>query len=162
MSQNFVVSKKSIETVYVLEMLLSSAPTLHKVLEISSEDLQKYERAACRLLEKKEYDCAADAFFFLTTLDPCCDRYWLNFGLAEQKRKNYDEALKGFGVCAFLNMSDPSPHVYAAECYVARNKLNLAIDSLRLATECKVSENPELKKRIFHLTNIIKKERVKK
>jgi len=147
--------------IHSLGIHVDTTPTLQEVLGVASHDAQRYYEAACRLLQKKRYSEAADAFFFLTMLDPTSFCYWLNLGLAEQMQERYVEALDSLGMATLLNMDDPTPHVYAAECYIASNKLSQAIDSLRLAMECPTEgdEFASVKCQMIDLTKLIKKAR---
>lgn len=141
-----------------------SIPTLQERLEISTADIEKYYQAACRLLQKKEFNRAADAFFLLATLNPNHFHYWLNLGLAEQMRQNYSEALDAFGFAVLANTDDPRPHVYAAECYLALDKTAKSIDSLRIAMECSQDgkECVGVRNQIITLTKTIQKGKKKR
>lgn len=119
-----------------LDTYFSNRPTFRQVLEITQEQMQQLGGAANALLQKKEYQKAADAFLFLTVLDPTQHSYWLNLGLAEELSGNYDNALHAFGMATLTDLSDPAGHIYAAECYTALDKFRSALDALQLAVGC--------------------------
>lgn len=142
---------------YAVEAVFGGAKTLQQGLGISDHELERYYRAACRLLQKKQYDQASDAFFYLTMMDPHAHSYWLNLGLAEQLRGHYQDAVAAYGMAAISNSSDPIPHVYAAECYLEMDRLDSAVDSLQLAVTLGANESSlgSVKAQLVELTRTV-------
>jgi len=155
-------TSESFEEVLRLNNLISArfAPdnNLQKTLGVSDKVMEGYYASAAQLLEQQRYDAASDAFLFLATLDPFNVEYWLNMGLAEHRRGNEREALKALGMACIVDPESPTPHVYAAECYMKEEDLVHAVDSLRLALEAGLDkeEYAEMKSRVFNLTRIVK------
>ena len=155
------VEEGSLKIVRAVGVLDDHYASLREMIGIPPEDFDQYYQAACRLLQKKRYEDAADAFFLLTTLEASSFDCWLQLGLAQQKQKHYDEALKSYGIAAIIDVDHPSPHVYAAESYLALDKLNYAVESLRLAKQClkEGEEHLTIKHQIVQIANLIKKMR---
>ena len=156
-------SDQSFDEVMRLNNLINArfAPdnNLQKALGVSNKVMEEYYANACHLLDEQSFDASADAFLFLATLDPFNVQYWLNMGLSEHRRGNEREALKALGMACLVDPESPTPHVYAAECYMKEEDLVHAVDSLRLALEAGLDkeEYTEMKNRVFNLTRIVKR-----
>lgn len=107
--------------------------TFQEILGYSSETMDKFYDAAHHLFQKQQYEEAADAFVFLTTLNPKVHSYWLGLGMSEQLIEEHDSALLAYGMAILTNMENPLPHYHSASCYHALQDRNSAIISLELA-----------------------------
>lgn len=106
------------------------------VCGFSPERMRQFYTCASRFIRDRHYQAAADAFLFLTTVDPGQFDYWVGLGLAEQHLQHYELALSAYCTAAVLDLDDPTPHLQAAECYLARRKLHKANVCLDLAIAC--------------------------
>ena len=116
-----------------IKKLVDEGKTLQEILGYSIETMDKFYEAAHSLFQKQQYEEAADAFVFLTTLNPKVHNYWLGLGMSEQLIEEYDAALMAYGMAILTNMENPLPHYHSASCYQALHDKNSAIISLELA-----------------------------
>lgn len=107
--------------------------TFQEILGYTSDAMDKFYEAAHQLFQKQQYEEAADAFVFLTTLNPKVHSYWLGLGMSEQLIGEHDAALMAYGMAILTNMENPLPHYHSASCYQALLDKNSAIISLELA-----------------------------
>ncbi|MBB65301.1 MAG: hypothetical protein CMO81_09580 [Waddliaceae bacterium] len=82
----------------------------------SDETMMKFYTKAKGLFDSGEYKKAADAFFFLGSLNPTMAGYWFGQGLAEQRCERYQKALLAYGSCVAANPVDPRAYLYLGEC----------------------------------------------
>lgn len=120
----------------VLREHLEKGDTFQEIIGYSSEKMEDFYRIAYNLFQKQEYAKAADAFIFLTTLNPNVHNYWLGLGMSEQLLGNYQSALMSYAMGILTNIHHPLPHYHSATCYRAMRDKNSAIQSLKMAIEC--------------------------
>jgi len=147
-----------IELTSAIGARFSPRNNLQSELGLSSREMAKFWEVSCKFLKQKRFSEAADAFLFLATIDPQNVGYWLNLGMAEYGCNRPSLALKAFGMACIVDPDNPAPHVYAAECYMAKEDLNKAVDSLKLALVDDIDrqELTVIKKRAMDLTKVIK------
>ena len=109
-----------------LESFLSKPNGLQELFGLSDEVLNVYYNAALQMLEEKRWNDAADAFLFLSTLNPGVQSYWIGAGIAEQSQNNFGDALQYYVVAESIDPHDPVLHANAFQC-------NLALDDMETA-----------------------------
>ena len=78
-------------------------------------------------------DAYADAekiFRFLTVFEHTSSKYWTAMGSVQQVQGRYDEAIKAYQMASFLDLHNPKPMYYAAECFVKTGDLDNARKAL--------------------------------
>ena len=80
------------------------------------------------------YENAEKVFQALTMMSHAEQKYWIALGAARQQQKKYTEALGAYKVAAFLDLDNPKPHQYAAECYKA-------LGNAEMEAQCRVAAN---------------------
>ena len=100
------------------------------------DTMEKFYQGAYNLFHQQEYRKAADAFVFLTTLNPYVHNYWLGLGMAEQLEGGYQEALLAYAMAILSDGSNPVTHYHSATCYRALNDKQSALQSLEMAIRC--------------------------
>lgn len=90
--------------------------TLQDIIGYSHETMEKFYRAARGLFEQKRFREAADAFVFLTTVNPCVHNYWVALGMSEQSTEEYEAALLAYSMAMVTDPADPLPYYHAALC----------------------------------------------
>ncbi len=103
------------------------------VLEISDRSVTKLYLLGLAILEREEYDAAADAFYYLSIISPFISSHWLRLGNAEQGRGNITSALHSYSVAMDLDIDDPFPFIYAAQCHRDLKNIKMAKKCLKMA-----------------------------
>jgi tetratricopeptide (TPR) repeat protein len=100
--------------------------SLQEILGISDQFLEKGKAIADNALEEKDYDNAADAFYFLASIKGEDGDLWLGLGLAEQERENYPDAVEAFQL-AYLcsDQETPFPLMFIAQCYYSIGEIEI-------------------------------------
>jgi tetratricopeptide (TPR) repeat protein len=74
-----------------------------ELLNVNEETLTLYYQAAAQLLEEEKWDEAAEAFVFLTFLNPTYQNFWLGLGIAQQGQSKFQEAIESYLVAYALS-----------------------------------------------------------
>ncbi|MFT4554414.1 MAG: tetratricopeptide (TPR) repeat protein [Chlamydiales bacterium] len=109
-------------------------PLMH-TLGITSARLEHLYELSLGLLEKRDYDRAADAFFFLVTLNTDMSELWLRLGNAEQGRREYEQAIEAYYFAYLNDADDPYPMLYSAQCYESLEEYETGMKCLVTARE---------------------------
>ena len=87
-----------------------------ELIQMSDTTLEALYQAAKHLYEEKKYQEAADAFTFLTFLNPYQYVFWLGLGNAEMWLNNHQAACLAFEYCIETDHTQPFPYYNLAEC----------------------------------------------
>lgn len=107
--------------------------TLQQIAHVSDETLEKMYQAAKWIYNDKQFKQAAEAFGFLTILNPTRYAFWLGLGNAEFFNKQYEAALLAYAFCCEVNPEDPTCHLFSCRCYEQINEMDNAVNALDLA-----------------------------
>lgn len=121
---------------------LSGNVSLKQLWSVPEDLIDEYYTIASNFFKKKHYHDAADAFLFLTVLDPYNSFYWIGLGMAEHRCGNHDMSLRAFSTAVLMDIDNPTPHLYAAEVYCAMHDYTNAVKSLDLVVAC-VGDNSD-------------------
>lgn len=139
------VSKEVIDKIKnrnLLQKEIAEGASLQEIFNFSDEAMDSFYKAARHLFEKQNYKEAADAFFFLTHLNPYVSTYWLGLGMSEHLGEDYHAALMAYSMTALLDTEDPLPHYHLGNCYKSIGDLeNAAISYSRVLHLC--SDSPQ-------------------
>lgn len=102
-----------------LEKQLKEGKSLQEIVEFSDGTMQKFYEVAYHLFQAGKDQDAADAFLFLSTLNPAVHIFWVGLGMAEQCLQHYEEALSAYAMASLTEMEDPLPYYHSAACYHA-------------------------------------------
>jgi len=119
----------------ILRRYIDEGKSFQDILGYSNETMEKFYGAAHRLFTKEQYQEAADAFVFLTTLNPYVHNYWLGLGMCEQLNTDHEAALVAYGMAVITDDDNPLPHYHSACCLEAVGDLPNAIASLDLTID---------------------------
>ncbi len=114
---------------------LSEGKTAQEILGFSNETMARFYRAAYHLFEDKRFADAANAFLFLTTLNPFNHDFWLGLGMATQLCKNFEIAIDAYEMAAICELDNPVSYFYLAKCLYAIHERENALHALDLALE---------------------------
>ncbi len=117
----------------LLRKKISEGKVLQEIIGYSPATMEKFYYVAYKLFQHQQYQEAADAFIFLTTLNPYVFNYWLGLGMCEQLLKREEAALIAYATATLINVEHPVPHYHSASCYHALNDIGNALASLELA-----------------------------
>lgn len=119
----------------VLRRYVEEGKTFQEILEFDDDAMHRFYRIARGLLESHRNQDAADAFLFLTTLNPFVASYWIGLGMCEQLQEEYKRALVAYAMATVSDRSNPTPLYYAAACHHALDDLDRALVSLDQAIQ---------------------------
>ena len=86
---------------------------------ISKDELETIYAIGLNNYKAGAYAEAEKVFTALTMMSQANQKYWIALGGARQQQKKYNEAIGAYKVAAFLDLENPTPHQYAADCYKA-------------------------------------------
>lgn len=101
----------------VLKQYVAQGKTFQEIIGYNSETMERFYQGAFKLFQKQAYAEAADAFIFLTTLNPYVHNYWLGLGLAEIKNEEFESALVALGMAGMAEPDNPVSNFHSAHCY---------------------------------------------
>jgi len=114
---------------------LQSGKTGQEVLEVSNKTMKTVNTAAKRLFDHGRYFDAANAFFFLVTLNPHQVDHWIGLGSSLQMCQDYESAIDAYELAAMCDFENPLPYFYLAKCLFAIHDREGALMALDLALE---------------------------
>lgn len=135
--------------------------TLQEFAGLSDLVMNVMYKAAKRLYEQKLFDDAADAFLFLTGLNPRVFAFWLGLGNAEYYSKQLEGALIAYKRLVEIDPLTPSNYLTVSRCYEEIGDPNSAINILDQAlstleqTEAFTSYKPSLEQEKQRLKQLL-------
>lgn len=120
----------------IIRRQMKEGKTFQEILGYTPAMMEKFYQGAYNLFQMQEYQKAADAFVFLTTLNPYVHNYWLGLGMAEQLNGGYQGALLAYAMAILNDIGNPLPHYHSASCYRALQDNKSALQSLDMAIRC--------------------------
>jgi tetratricopeptide (TPR) repeat protein len=98
-------------------------------------DIQAYEGLARLYLQEKNYNEAAEAFEYLTKLEPNRDVYWSNLGLSLFSIKKFKEATNAYQKALDLNSKIPVRWINLALCLDNQDETVKAVKAITQALQ---------------------------
>ncbi len=130
---------------------IAKAETLQELAEIDDAAINVLYLAAKRLYDEKAYDDAADAFFFLTVLNPLHVVFWLGFANSEFYLQNYNEALAAYKNVQEALPEDLTLRLALCHCYEALGDKENALKMIDLALAVSGDDSFELEQEKIRL-----------
>ncbi|MFT4552508.1 MAG: type III secretion system low calcium response chaperone LcrH/SycD [Chlamydiales bacterium] len=90
---------------------------------------------AYQFYQNAHYEDAICTFSMLASIAPFDKKHWIGLGAARQVHKDFDGALKAYAAAAIIDIDDPTPHLHAAESYLALRKPEEALKAIEMAEE---------------------------
>lgn len=118
-----------------LKAQFNEGKTIQNILGFDETTMDKFYTSACKIYENKKYTEAADAFFFLVTLNPYHYDYWIGLGAATQWCEDYESAVDAYEMAAICHLDNPIPYFHLAKCLFAMHDRESAIQAIDLALE---------------------------
>lgn len=126
---------KKLQDPMLLRQHIQEGKSFQELLGYSDETMEKFYQAAYNLFQKQKYKEAAEAFTFLTTLNPERHNYWLGLGMSEQILEEFHGALLAYAMAMMSDVTNPVPHYHSANCYRALLDDSNALISLEQAIQ---------------------------
>lgn len=136
--------REKLKSKQLLKEELALGKTAQQILEISDANMQAFYEAAYRLFEHDRVEEAANAFFFLATLNPFHHSYWLGVGMCAQLVGDLEAAVDAYELAALSEVESPVPYFYLAKCLFALNERETSIEALDIALEY-AGDKPEFR-----------------
>jgi type III secretion system low calcium response chaperone LcrH/SycD len=124
----------------ILRKQVEEGKTLQEIFSFDDKTMLKFYLAAKSLFDRQEWKKAADAFMFLTSLNPYVSTYWLGLGMSEQLREEFHASLLAYAMAILTDIENPLPHYHSAKCYLALGEKHNAIQSFEMAIQCSKSK----------------------
>lgn len=138
--ENYRISPRNLKNLFDLETAKKANNEgkgyFQAILGVSDKLIEHYYRAAVHLLEKKEYTKAADAFFFLSFLNPFVHNFWIGLGVAHQSMAQFDKALAAYMMGELTDPDNPVTYSNAFQCHQALGHKEDAEHCFQKAMKC--------------------------
>lgn len=108
---------------------------VHQILGFSDAVMDIFYDKACGLYKNSLFSDSADAFFFLVTLNPYNQDYWLGYGSSTQRCEDYDRAIGAYEMAAICQLENPIPYFHMAKCLFAIHERESALQAIELSLE---------------------------
>lgn len=99
-------------------------------LPLSQDSLQALYAMGHEYYRNGKYEQAQQLFRFLTFSDTQDRRFWIALASSHYMLKEYPQAIEAYSISAIQDPSDPTPHWYAANCFLACGQKVKALEAL--------------------------------
>lgn len=133
---------------------LLGGSTVRDLKGITTAEIETIYRMGYNFYAAGKYDDADTVFRYLVYLDHTNQKYWIALGSVLQMERNFEKAAAAFGYAGFLNLSNPKPQYYAAQCLLALGDRENALSALEALDKYAPKDSPyrakaaELRKKI--------------
>ena len=93
--------------------------TIRDVKGLSDDEMEALYSVGYNLFQSGKYDDAEKVLRYLAMIDHTNAKYWLALGVLLQTVRKFEQAAACYGFAGFLDLSNPEPQFYAAECFLA-------------------------------------------
>ena len=104
--------------------------TLRAMRGLSDEEMEAIYAMGVNFYKAGNYEDAEKVFKFLTMYDHLNSRYWTAMGSLRQVQRKFAEAIEAYKFASFLDLENPKPMYYAAECMMALGQKTEALAAL--------------------------------
>ena len=117
--------------------------TVRELKGITDSEMEAVYSMGFSFYKTGRYDDAEKVFRFLVLFDHLNPKYWTGLGAVYQMKRNYKDAVTAYGYASFLDIKNPKPQFFAAECFAASGDKENALSALA-ALEAYCPENTEV------------------
>ena len=107
-----------------------SGGTLRDLKGVTDGEMEALYAIAYNYYSTGQYEEADTIFRFLVRLDHTNAKMWIGLGAVQQVRKEFSKAVASYGYASFLDLEDPKPQFYAAQCFLALGDVKNAESAL--------------------------------
>lgn len=107
--------------------------TLRAMRGLSDEEMEAIYAMGVNFYKAGNYADAEKVFRFLTLFDHLNSRYWTGLGSLRQVQRQFAAAIEAYRFASFLDLENPKPMYYAAECHLSlgqKDEARAALDAL--------------------------------
>lgn len=104
--------------------------TLREMKGISDAELEAIYATGVNFYRAGNFPDAEKIFRFLVLFEHTSSRFWTSLGSVQQAQKRFEEAIKSYQLAAFLDLHNPKPMYYAAECFLQTGDRVNALNAL--------------------------------
>ena len=139
---------KNLEDPTFVKKAVQENKTFQDIIGYSADTMQLFYDAAYNWFQEGNYEQAADAFVFLTTLNPFVHNYWLGLGMSEHRSSNFEGALTSYGMAILIDEKSAVSHYHLATCHYEIGENEQSLKALELAIKYSdVEEYASIKER---------------
>lgn len=109
---------------------LGECGTIREMRGITDAEMEAIYAMGVNFYKAGNYDDAEKIFKFLVIFDHMSTRYWTAMGSLHQVRRRFAKAVEAYKFASFLDLENPKPLYYAAECLVAMGDKENALNAL--------------------------------
>ena len=109
--------------------------TVRELKGITDAEMEAIYSMGFSFYNTGRYDDAEKVFRFLVLFDHLNPKYWIGLGAVQQVKKLYGDAITSYGYASFLDLDNPKPQYFAAECFLALGDKDNALSSLAALEE---------------------------
>ena len=117
--------------------------TVRELKGITDAEMEAVYSMGFSFYNTGRYDDAEKVFRFLVLFDHLNPKYWSGLGAVAQVKRDFQKAVQYYGYASFLDIKNPKPQYYAAECFAAMGDKPNALSALA-ALEMYCPENTEV------------------
>lgn len=110
--------------------IFQDGATLAELKGITRRELNAVYQMGLGFYNTGRFDDAEKVFTFLAMFDHLEPKYWLGAGAVQQVKKNFEKAKSCYVQATLLDIHNPKPQYYAAECFLALGQKDDALASL--------------------------------
>ena len=125
----------------VVEGLLEGG-TMRDLKGITTAEIETIYRMGYNFYTTGNYKDADTVFRYLAMLDHTNQKYWIALGSVLQVQRRYDKAVSAYAYASFLNLANPKPQFYAAQCFAALGDKENALGALEALDKYAPKDSP--------------------
>ena len=126
----FDIKQLSAEKIEAAAKGFADMGTVRELKGITDAEMEAIYALGFSFYRTGRYDDAEKVFRFLVLFDHLNAKYWTGMGAVQQVKKLYGEAITSYGYASFLDLSNPKPQYFAAECFLALGDKTNALSAL--------------------------------
>ena len=104
--------------------------TIRELKGITDAEMEAIYSMGYSFYNTGRYDDAEKVFRFLVLFDHLEPKYWTGLGAVQQVKKLYGDAITSYGYASFLDLDNPKPQFFAAQCFLALGDKDNALSAL--------------------------------
>ena len=131
----FDVTKLTAEEIEKAAKGLADMSTIRELKGITDAEMEAIYSLGYSFYTTGRYDDAEKVFRFLVLFDHLNAKYWTGLGAVQQVKKLYGDAISSYGYASFLDLDNPKPQYFAAECFLALGDKTNALSALAALEE---------------------------
>lgn len=138
-----------------LRMLLTQGGTVGEALGITSAECEALYQFGHGFYTQGRYSEAFHVFSSLVTYDHLEARYLMALAASAQMLGRHTDALQHYTMATLLTLDDPAPLIHSAECCLALQQTERAVEALEMAREL-IEQEPQHAHHLPRLESLLK------